>query len=135
MIIDTHALVWFAQGNQRLGSEARAVIERQAAGAGILIPAICAWEAAQMERRDQASFPGGSLAWFRELLSVPGFALAALDPEIAVESVMMQWEHRDPADRMIVATARQRRRALMTADRTILSFAADGGCEVIDARR
>ena len=76
-----------------------------------------------------------SRPWIHEMLDLPGMSLAALDAEIAVDSNRLDWAHRDPADRLIVATARRHAAKLMTADGMILDFAKTGQVAVIDARK
>ena len=135
IVVDTHVLVWFIQADAKIGQNARARIERAATEGGILVPAICAWEVAFVERKGGARFPGGALAWIERVLALPNVRLAPLEPAIAVDSVRLAWLHKDPSDRMIVATARYLRAPLLTVDRTILDYAAAGHLEAIDARR
>jgi PIN domain nuclease of toxin-antitoxin system len=52
-----------------------------------------------------------------------------------MRSSRLAWDHRDPADRMIVATAIERDDVLLTADEAILAYAAAGHLQAIDARR
>ncbi len=92
------------------------------------------WEIALIEKRDAIPFAGGSLAWFKRVLTLQSFTLAPLEPAIAIDSVQMEWAHKDPADRMIVATARHLDVPLLTADRTILAYAKAGHVQAIDAR-
>lgn len=135
ILLDTHVLIWAVQDDSKLGVEAALTIEAAAVESRILVPAISAWEIGLIERRDRVVLPGGSLAWCERVLARPSFELAPLTPEIAIRTVQLDWEHRDPADRMIVATAMMRRAPLLTVDRKILDFAATGRFEVIDARR
>jgi PIN domain nuclease of toxin-antitoxin system len=132
IVLDTHVLIWAVQDDPRLGRGARHCIERD--GHRLIVPALCAWEVAMLDRAGRVPFVGGALAWLRAVLDVPGVALAPLTPEIAVDSAMMPWPHRDPADRMIVATARALDCALVTADEQILRYAAAGHVRAIDAR-
>ena len=65
--------------------------------------------------------------WFEEALLAPGLSLEALSPAIAVESCHLPANFRsDPADHMIVATARVTGATLMTRDKRILDYAAEG---------
>lgn len=134
IILDTHVLIWAVQDNPRLGRQAAAIIEKSAAETTILIPAICAWEVAGVEKRGKVVFPGGCLSWFRRILDAPAFTLAALELEIAMASVTMEWSHKDPADRIITATALYWNMPLVTADETILAYAEEGHVRAIDAR-
>jgi len=58
-----------------------------------------------------------------------------LTPEIAVSSTRLPWEmHPDPADRILVATARHLGATLVTADQALLDFSANGHFRALDAR-
>ncbi|SIQ29534.1 PIN domain-containing protein [Rhizobium sp. RU20A] len=72
--------------------------------------------------------------WFERVIALPSLRLVPLDARIAIESVRLPGSfHPDPADRMIVATARTLRCPLMTADRAILAYSHLGHVETIDA--
>jgi PIN domain nuclease of toxin-antitoxin system len=65
---------------------------------------------------------------------MPGIALVPLDPEIAVGSTRLPFEmHPDPADRILVATARQIGATLVTADGALLALAKAGNFRAMDA--
>lgn len=134
IVLDTHVLIWAMQDDAALGRKAAALIEATARTDSILIPVMCAWEVALIEKRGKVVFPGGALRWFRRVFDAPAFVVAPLDPEIAVESVRMDWEHRNPADRIMVATAKHWNMPLVTADEKILAYAAAGHVKAVDAR-
>lgn len=134
IVLDTHALIWAVQDDALLGRNASAQIDATAREDRILVPVMCAWEVAMIEKRGKVVFPGGASLWFRRIVESPAFVLAPLEPEIAIESVRMDWDHRDPADRIMVATARHWKMPLVTADEKILAYAAAGHLEAIDAR-
>ena len=68
------------------------------------------------------------------VLRAPGLDLAPIEPVIAIDSVRLPGDfHADPADRLVIATARHRRVPLVTADQAILAYAAEGHVQVIDA--
>ena len=72
--------------------------------------------------------------WLEEALADPGPAIDPLSPQIAIESYALpDVFHRDPADRLIVATARVSNSALMTRDRRILDYAARGHLTAVAA--
>ena len=75
-------------------------------------------------------------AWMETLLGARGIDLLPIEPAIALDSVRLPGDfHADPADRLIVATARYWRAPLLTADRAILDYAADGHMQAMDASR
>ena len=72
--------------------------------------------------------------WVDRALSLPGVDLLPIEPGIASDSVCLPGEFQaDPADRLIVATARHWPATLLTADQAILRYAADGHLKAIDA--
>jgi len=128
VLLDTHAWIWF-----RLGEAAafrRASVERiqQAAEHSRLrLAVISIWEVAMLvaKRRLQLDLPVGE--WVRGALDTPGLLLAEFTPEIAIEACSLPGDfHDDPADRIIVATARVMGATLFTRDRSILAYARRG---------
>ncbi len=74
-------------------------------------------------------------AWARRALAFPGLRLTGLSPAIAIESTLLPGAlHRDPADRLLVATARVTGASLVTCDERILDYAEQGHVGVVDAR-
>ncbi len=74
--------------------------------------------------------------WLRASLALPGIRLAPITPEISIDSVRLPGTfHADPADRVIIATARYHEASLVTADSSILTYATTGNLEVIDASK
>lgn len=135
IVLDTHVLIWAVQDDPKLGKAAKALIEAEALDSEVLIPAICTWEVALVVARRQVHLGCDTTGWMRQVQNGPGYKLVALEPEIAVASVDMDWSHKDPADRMIVATAQHWGVPVMTADRKILGYAEAGHVQAIDARR
>jgi PIN domain nuclease of toxin-antitoxin system len=74
--------------------------------------------------------------WMSAVQALEGLEIVALTPDIAVESVRLPGSfHADPADRIIVATARVLDAILITADRAILAYSEAGHVRAIDARQ
>ena len=72
--------------------------------------------------------------WVRQALATPGLRLVALTPEIAIESSRLPGQfHGDPADRLLVATARIEAISLMTKDDRLLEYGRHGFVKVIAA--
>ena len=75
-------------------------------------------------------------AWIEAVLDLQGIEIAGLLPSISLDSARLPGSfHADPADRMIVATARHHQATLVTADRQILDYAAAGHLIARDAQR
>ncbi|HEX7707076.1 MAG TPA: type II toxin-antitoxin system VapC family toxin [Thermoanaerobaculia bacterium] len=121
IVCDTHAWIWWASDDRRLSAAARKKID---AASDVIISAISCWEVAMLVAKERLEFDRDVLRWIQDALSLPRVRLVDLTPEIAVEAARLVWNHRDPADRMIVATARLLRAPIATRDETIASYPA-----------
>jgi PIN domain nuclease of toxin-antitoxin system len=84
--------------------------------------------------RGRLSLPRDPREWLEFHLSRPGFVVHPLSIAVAVGSACLPGElHGDPADRMIIATARHLDALLVTADQKILSYAKAGHVKAINA--
>lgn len=136
ILLDTQALIWLIEGNVRLGDAARARIERERAGDGAVIPAIAVWEAAMLVDKGKLVLSRPVAGWFDVVLATPGFWRAELTVAIGADAGSLPGAiHGDPADRIMIATARELGCPLMTADRKILDYANAGYVQAIDAHR
>jgi len=72
--------------------------------------------------------------WMEQALSKPGIAVTPLTPEIAIESVHLPGEiHGDPADRMLVATARVLSARLVTKDAQLIRYSRQRHVRAVEA--
>jgi PIN domain nuclease of toxin-antitoxin system len=127
LVLDTHAWIWLANKDSSLSAAARKAINSAAESQSILLPAISVWEVAMLERAGRIKFIKSIRQWVKDALCAPGMTLAALTPEIAIESCNLPGNfHGDPADRLIVATARVEGAVLVTKDEKIHSYARQG---------
>ena len=134
IVIDTHILVWAMQDDPRLGTQARRVIDEMTEKSRILISSITPWEIAILVQKGRLALGDDVGRWIDSALALPGLDLAPIEPSIAVDSVRLPGAfHADPADRLIVATARYHRVPLMTADQAILGYGARGHLQVLSA--
>ena len=136
ILLDTGVLLWMVTGDERLGSEAREMIERASSAREAAVSAISFWEIGLLlsKRRVALSMP---LADFAAAISTEGaFRVVPVDVAIAVEAGSLPVGiHGDPGDRILIASARQLGWPLVTSDAKILDYAAAGHVAVIDARR
>jgi len=127
IVLDTHTLVWLMQGSERLGQRSRELIAAAADADAAYVAAISAWEIAMLVAKGRLALDRDVGEWLGAALSLPGLRLAALDPLVAVDSTRLPGDvHGDPADRLIVATARHHAAVLITDDRLILEYGAAG---------
>ena len=122
ILLDTHPWIWWVHDDARLPSNYRDELEyREADGLGVSV--ISCWEIAKLVEYNRLVLPVPVEQWLQQALSYPGIQLIDLTPRIAVESTQLPAPfHRDPADQIIVATARVHRCPLMTVDSKILDY-------------
>lgn len=123
IVLDTHSLVWWVTGDSALSKKARTVIEREQAGGEIIISSISAWEIAMLVERERLFFTMDVGSWLAMVAEIDAVRFLPVDVDIAVKSVSLPGEfHKDPADRMIVATARKLAAPLVTKDDKIRAY-------------
>ena len=125
IVLDTHALLWWANGDSQLSPGALEAIERemQADDGEILISAISAWEIALLVEKGRLTLSMATDDWLDTVGEIEGVRFVALDAATAVESTRLPGGfHKDPADRMIVALARHFNAELITADEKIKEY-------------
>lgn len=122
IVLDTHIWIWWVQGDKRLtNGQIQAIRENE--GGSIGVSAISCWEVAKLVKLGRLQFSIPLETWFEKALIYPGIQLLALTPEIAIASTRLPGEfHRDPADQLIVATARYYNCPLLTSDSRIANY-------------
>jgi PIN domain nuclease of toxin-antitoxin system len=122
ILLDTHAWVWWVHGDDRLGGQGKEAIDR-AEEEGLGVSVISCWEVAKLVERRRLELPHPLAEWIALALAYPGVRLLELTPAIAIESTRLPGDfHRDPADQILVATARTHGAPIATADRRILAY-------------
>ncbi|MBL4851437.1 MAG: type II toxin-antitoxin system VapC family toxin [Gammaproteobacteria bacterium] len=124
LVIDTHVLVWFVNGSDELSTTAKKAIDAiMTKGGEIIISSISAWEIAMLIEKKRLVLSMDIENWLEQVEQIEGFRFMPVDNEISYKSTMLPGEfHKDPADRMIVATARKLAVALVTADEQIRDY-------------
>jgi PIN domain nuclease of toxin-antitoxin system len=123
LLLDTHVWLWLVDGAEPIKRPVLSAIEGAARRGLIRISVISVWEVAMLVAKGRVRLANDCLAWAQEALSAPGTSLFPLTPEIAVESSRLPGEfHGDPADRILVATARHLGATLLTRDERILAY-------------
>ena len=127
ILLDTHVWVWLMLGDHRLGSATRRMLEKAVPDGRLCVSVISVWEVAMLEAKGRLSLAADCESWVREALAAPGVRLAELTLRIAISSSRLPGVfHGDPADRILVATARESEAILLTADQAILQYAGEG---------
>jgi PIN domain nuclease of toxin-antitoxin system len=136
LLLDTHALVWMVNKSARLGGATSKALDQASFEDRLAVSAITPWEVALLVSKQRLTLNSDVMDWINEALRKPGLRLVELEPEIAVASTRLPFEmHSDPADRILVATARQLGATLVTADKALLGLAKKRYFKAIDAEK
>ena len=131
-LLDTCAVIWIAQGN-RLREPAASDLQAAYAGGGWLrVSPITAWEIAMLVAKGKMSLTLSPDCWFANFCELPGVTLATMSPSLLVASTTLPGQPPDdPADCILIATARAFGYVLATRDEKILEYGARGHIRVV----
>ena len=130
-VLDTNALLWLAKGDERLGRRARRVADRALATDALAVSAISFWEVGTLLHRGRIKLDQPVEVWRTEFLE-KGLLEIPVTGEIGITAATFTDVLRDPADRIIVATAAREGALLLTSDEPILVW--QGSLRRQDAR-
>jgi PIN domain nuclease of toxin-antitoxin system len=122
ILLDTHIWFWWVRSDPSLSaSQLRHIQNNQTAGLGVSVFSV--WELAMLEQAGRVNVFRPLEDWVRDALAYPDVRLLDLTPEIAIASTRPPAPfHKDPADRILVATARVLNIPILTADAKILAY-------------
>ena len=132
LILDTNALVWLTADDRRLGDNARRAIDEAWVNGEAAVSAITFWEIAMLQAKGELDSVADSGA-LRARLFQYGLHEIPVNGEIGIEATQLTDFHRDPADRIIVATTALGDHQLVTSDSKILDW--KGNLRRLDARQ
>ncbi len=131
VLLDTCACIWLMNGDPLRAASREALGAAQMVGAVHVSP-ITAWEIAMLVARGRLVLTRAPTSWFAALLALPGVALAPMPPEVLMASASLPGTPpRDPADRIIAATARAYGQVVITRDAVLLGYAQARHIDVI----
>jgi PIN domain nuclease of toxin-antitoxin system len=126
VLLDTCAAIWLTNGDPML-PQSRAAITSAQAGPGVFVSPISAWEIATLIARNRLQLALAPEAWFARLIELPGVRLAPIPPRLLIASAFLPGRPpRDPADRIIAATARAHDLAIVTRDSELIPYGEAG---------
>lgn len=128
LLLDTQALIWWRQGNRKLGPRARAAIETGAAT--VRVSAATAWEIAIKWRSGRLTLPSPPHLWWPAAFESSAFEVLVLTPEHALAVAGLPDHHADPFDRVLVAQAQLEGLTIVTSDAAFDEY----DVPVLDAR-
>ena len=126
-LLDTCAAIWLMNGDplqDPAETELPLALERNGR---LVVSPITAWEIAILSEKKRILLTLRPEVWFRKLCGLPGVRLADLSPSVLIASTTLPGEPpADPADRILIATAREFDYTLVTRDGQILNYAISG---------
>lgn len=137
LLLDTHIWVWHLEGDvSRTAPRATALIERSGGASRLLVSDISYWEVAVKAAKGKLTLAIDVVVWLQRAEGAPGMHFLPLDRATLLQSTRLPGAvHNDPADRMLIAAAQINGLPLVTADRSIIDYAAaHRGTPVVDAR-
>ena len=123
ILLDTHAWIWFISNPEKLSTKAEKFINKAKQENEILISSISAWEVAVLVSKKRLELTMDVSEWISSSEKLPFIRFIPVDNSIAVRSVYLpQPLHKDPADRIIIATSMKYGAPIITMDEKILRF-------------
>ena len=117
IVLDTHVLLWWVAGEDRLSARARRAIGQRLAEGPIIASSITVLEIATAVRRGRLELGSSLEQWVADLLALPELRFEPVGVEIArLAGSYDETIPGDPADRIILATAQAAGARLVTAD-------------------
>ena len=129
LLLDTHVVLWLDSGDDRLRASTRALIDDHwRTGGTVFLSAVTAWEIALLVDTGRVDLDIPVDAWVERFVARPGVEAAPLSALAASRSYQLHHlAHRDPADRLLIATAIELTCPLVTYDKHIAHFAKKHG--------
>lgn len=122
-LLDTHAWVWWNMRPQNLSRKVTGLIKNQDGYDELLLSAISPWEFSKLLEKGKMGISWSPEEWIIAALDMPKLRLVSLTPTIAYRSTILPKPfHDDPADQIIVATAREENATILTKDKRILNY-------------
>lgn len=129
LLLDTHVFIWLVNGSDELTEDICKLINAAAEQSAISL-----WETSMLAARSRISLTLPCDKWLEKALALTNTQVANLTPAIAAESCNLPGVfQQDPADRLIVATARINKYNLITRDEKILAYSASRHVSTIKA--
>ena len=125
IVLDTCALIWWSLDPSKLTSAATEACKQMEKNKNGLVPSIAIWEIAIKIKNQKLDLGVNLNKYVASLKKSSVVSIVPIDEDIWLESVQLEWEHRDPADRVVVALASRNQASIVTADTKIRNFYPD----------
>ena len=122
-VLDTHVWIWWNMRPKKLSQKVRTLLSNPKHYEALLLSAISPWEFSKLLEKERIGISCNPEEWIAEALDMPKMRLVPLTPTIAYRSTSLpQPFHGDPADQIIVATAREENATILTKDKLIQNY-------------
>jgi PIN domain nuclease of toxin-antitoxin system len=122
-VLDTCAWLWLSAAPRKLSRTARALVQRERRRGGLIVSVFSVWEIAKLVQKGKLQFSVPHREWLAAAMQAEGITMYPLTPEVCMESTELPGVfHGDPADQIIVATARLLSAPVVTSDRRIRDY-------------
>jgi PIN domain nuclease of toxin-antitoxin system len=119
-LLDTHTAFWYFEGSPALSARAKAVIE--ADDNEVFVSIVSAWEIAIKRSLDREKTSLCSVTEFFDEIAASGFVLLTLEPRHVRPIETLPYHHRDPFDRLLIATAAAEDMTFLSADENVRKY-------------
>ena len=122
-LLDTHTWIWWHMHPQNLSRKVNILIGNISRYEELLLSAISPWEFSKLLEKGRIGISCDPEGWINAALDLPKLRLVHISPILAYRSTILpQPFHNDPADQIIVATAREENATVLTKDKNILEY-------------
>ncbi len=122
-LLDTHVWIWLAEGSKNISMKNQAVFRQAILRDSVYVAAISVWEISMLVAKQRIILDMPLPEWVNKSFEALRLKLIPLSPQISIDSCFLPGTfHGDPADRMIVSTARVENLCLATKDQNIIAF-------------
>ena len=122
-LLDTHTWIWWNMLPKMLSRKVKTMIEDNRKYEEMLLSAISLWEFCKLLEKGRLAISCDTEEWIKQAMFMPKLRLVPLSPTIAYRStVLPQPFHDDPADQIILATAREENATILTIDKRIHNY-------------
>jgi len=122
IVLDTHAWIWHLTDPGKLSDRSRTLIERERGMRGVKVSSISVWELLMLIKRGRLELSLSPASFLRRAERLSYVEYVPIDNAIAQASVELPDIHRDPADRLILATARELGCGVLSMDRRLAEY-------------
>ena len=125
IVLDTCALIWWSLDPDKLSQAAKEACKQMESLKNGFVPSMAIWEIAIKIKNQKLDLGVDLNEYVISLKKSSVIDIVPISEDVWLESVKLEWEHRDPVDRVVVALARINQASIITADKEIRDFYSD----------